>query len=241
MEQAVSSIKTAGARVVQPVKLTNIDETTDGGVEFIDDLMGIDTPLIPFAWWPLTLVLGHDLKPSLEAYLALFDNPKRVYTLKDLITFNQQHADVELPSGKPSSKCFDRFLTSIEHSGQDILLEAMDSQMSDEAYTKCLEATRGGIRKAIRKILADNEVDVIMGPADGPLANIAAAAGYPNAAVPLGFAEFNGRAFGMNIIAGANQEGKILQVMSAWEGTFGPHRPPPMLLSGESSPVMLPL
>ena len=81
----------------------------------------------------------------------------------------------------------------------------------------------------IQKSLHENGIDVIMGPADARIASVAAAAGYPVATVPLGFADFNGRAFGMNIIAPAGQEHEIFRVMSAWETTFGPRKPPPIL------------
>ena len=69
-----------------------------------------------------------------------------------------------------------------------------------------------------------------MGRADARIASVAAAAGYPVATVPLGFADFNGRAFGMNIIAPAGKEYEIFRVMSAWETRlFGPRSPPPIL------------
>ena len=89
--------------------------------------------------------------------------------------------------------------------------------------------TRSRTRTAIQRSLNENGIDVIMGPADARIASVAAAAGYPVAAVPLGFADFNGRAFGMNIIAPADHEHEIFRVMSAWKNTFGPRKPPPML------------
>lgn len=92
-----------------------------------------------------------------------------------------------------------------------------------------LKTTRSRTSTSIQKALDENEIDVIMGFADARMASVAAAAGYPVATVPLGFADFNGRAFGMNIIAPAGQEHNILRVMSAWETTFGPRKPPPML------------
>lgn len=71
-----------------------------------------------------------------------------------------------------------------------------------------------------------------MGPADGRIASVAAAAGYPVATVPLGFADFSGRAFGMNILAGPGGEGDTLRVMSYWAVTFPEGRlPPPMLVN----------
>ena len=71
-----------------------------------------------------------------------------------------------------------------------------------------------------------------MGPADARMASVAAAAGFPVGTVPLGYADFNGRAFGINLLAASGQESKIIEVMSAWEETFAQARkPPPMLVN----------
>lgn len=81
-------------------------------------------------------------------------------------------------------------------------------------------------------MLSDNGIDAIIGPADARMASVASVAGYAVGSMPLGYANFNGRAFGMNIIAGENGEAKILEIMSAWERTFpGARKPPPMLAS----------
>jgi amidase len=102
-----------------------------------------------------------------------------------------------------------------------------------------------GRTKGIDKILEKFELDVIIGPADSQLTKIAAAAGeiyindycteltilgYPVASLPLDYLEYNGRAFGMVAIAGANSEAKLFELMSAWESTFNPVKPPPLFL-----------
>ena len=57
-------------------------------------------------------------------------------------------------------------------------------------------------------------------------------AGYPIASLPLGYLDYNGRAFGMVAIAGANGEAQLFEVMSAWDIMFNPVKPPPMLVGG---------
>ena len=109
--------------------------------------------------------------------------------------------------------------------------------MSDERYRRGLEITRSRARTAIQNSLHENRIDVIMGPADARMASFAAAAGYPVATVPLGLADFNGGAFGMNLIARENEEGTLLQLMSAWEKTFGPRKPPTLPPSQETHPI----
>ena len=109
--------------------------------------------------------------------------------------------------------------------------------MTHKRYERGLATTRNQTRNAIEKSLKENDIDVIMGPADARIASVAAAAGYPVATVPLGFADFNGRAFGMNLIARENEEETLLQVMSAWEKTFGPREPPTLPPSQETAEV----
>lgn len=73
-------------------------------------------------------------------------------------------------------------------------------------------------------------MDLILGPADCRMAIVAAVAGYSVGNLPLGLANFNGRAFGMRVVASADEEGKIIQLMSAWEKTFPEARVPPSQL-----------
>lgn len=102
--------------------------------------------------------------------------------------------------------------------------------MTLETFNSALGSMRSTARAAINKTLSDYKIDVILGPADARIASVAAVAGYPVASLPLGFADFNGRAFGMNMIAEAGNEAKMLEVMNAWEKTFPEARaPPPML------------
>lgn len=108
--------------------------------------------------------------------------------------------------------------------------------MTNEEYNHGLKLLGGTAISSIQKTFKGFGVDVIIGPADARIASVAACAGYPVATVPLGFADFNGRAFGMNILAGSGGEGDILRVMSAWEATFLEERqPPPMLVNWKAT------
>lgn len=119
------------------------------------------------------------------------------------------------------------------HSGTDqsLLEQALTNDISRETFDNGLEYIRNRARDQILQSMKQNDVDVILGPSDGRMASVAACAGYPIATVPLGFADFNGRAFGMNVLAPANEEGAIFRLMSAWEGTFPDARAPPPLLA----------
>lgn len=50
--------------------------------------------------------------------------------------------------------------------------------------------------------------------------------------LPLGYLNFNGRPFGLCAIATANNEGLLLQLMSAWEENFNRDRKPPTWIGG---------
>ena len=116
-----------------------------------------------------------------------------------------------------------------------MLEAALETSISESEFRKGLRSLRSHARKSITQSLEDCKVDVILGPADARMASVAAAAGYPVGVVPLGFADFNGRAFGMNIIARDGEEYKILHAMRAWEDTFPDARcPPPMLVNWKS-------
>lgn len=46
------------------------------------------------------------------------------------------------------------------------------------------------------------------------------------AAVPLGYIESSGRPYGLQTIAPAGQEAKLVKFMAAWEQVFPPRRVP---------------
>lgn len=58
-------------------------------------------------------------------------------------------------------------------------------------------------------------MDVILVLTDARTASVAALAGYPHGVVPLGFADFNGRPFGLNVLARSGEEDKFLSFISA--------------------------
>lgn len=49
--------------------------------------------------------------------------------------------------------------------------------------------------------------------------------------MPLGYLDINGRAFGMVAIASKHQEATLVKLLSAWDDTFRPRKPPPMLVN----------
>jgi len=119
-----------------------------------------------------------------------------------------------------------------EQPKQDWFEAMLNLTMSQDLFETTLATLRKAGRAAIDKALRDNSIDVILGPSDCMFASMASAAGYPVASMPLGFADLNGRAFGVHVLARMGEEDKILRVMCAWEATFPEaRRPPPLLVN----------
>lgn len=75
---------------------------------------------------------------------------------------------------------------------------------------------------------------MVIASSDSRLSGVAAAGGMPIGNVPLGFAEFNGRAMGLSVMGLPGDEGTILRVMSAWERSLpGARAAPPGLVAWE--------
>lgn len=107
---------------------------------------------------------------------------------------------------------------------------AKNEIMSPAAYDETFARMRKTQLSDVLQNLDDNDVDVIIAPAGGRIASVASAAGCPVANYPLGFADFNGRAHGVNVIARPNDERALLRVMTMWEKTFPEARKPPLSL-----------
>ncbi|KAJ5724093.1 amidase signature domain-containing protein [Penicillium malachiteum] len=140
-----------------------------------------------------------------------------VKTMQDLVEFNNDH----------SSDCF-----SPGSPGQEILEGALKTSISPTTYDEYVGALRTNNKDlGIDATLQENEIDIIIGTPTGRAATVAALAGYPVGSVPLGYARFNGRPFGLAIFAPANAEALIISAMSAWEATFPKRIPPTQLVN----------
>ncbi|OAP60239.1 hypothetical protein AYL99_05241 [Fonsecaea erecta] len=157
------------------------------------------------------VVAAADFVRDINAYLATRVN-STVRNLQELIDFNERHAELELPPYSPN---------------QDRLRRAYQQSLTADEYNEHFEHLRHVARdQGIDFVLDTYGVDVIMAPADSLLISYAACSGYPIATLPLSYLDYNGRPFGLSVIARANQEALLIKVQSAWEATFGPRKPP---------------
>lgn len=155
-----------------------------------------------------------DMKRSLNEYLEDLEESE-VRSLAEVIEYNEKHADVELPPTHPR---------------QDFFTKSENQRTSTEEYDRHLKHLREVARdRGFEKVFESQGVDVIIGPTDSDLRSLAAAGGYPVCGMPLGYLDYNGRAFGMSAVARRGQDALLVKVMSAWEATFPPRKTPQWL------------
>jgi amidase len=115
------------------------------------------------------LLLEYELKADLNKYLA--ERGGRYKTLEDVIKFNEQNKEKEMP-----------------YFGQELFTESQAlGDLTDKAYIDLIAKSRKQTREeGIDALLRKNNLDALAGPY-GLLVSAAAGAGYPSIIVPMGF------------------------------------------------------
>jgi amidase len=170
-------------------------------------------------------VLQYEFKDGLNRYLAGAN--AKVKSLKDIIRFNEEHADKAMPYFKQE------ILESSQKKG------GLDRQEYREALAKNLRVARG----TIESIMLEHNLDAISGPSYGPswctdlvngdhfsgygLSTPAAVAGFPHITVPLGLV--HGLPIGFSFFGPAYSEPELIRIAYAYEQT-SKNRVAPQLL-----------
>ncbi|WP_051881771.1 amidase [Parvularcula oceani] len=168
-------------------------------------------------WADEFLVLQAEFKAGLNAYLADAAPQVEVRSLEELIAFNAQEAEEELPLF-----------------GQDILEDSQATGgLSDEEYKKALPRMLTAVRdNGIESLLAENEVDILVAPTSGPAFLIdpvsgdhyeggigagwmAAMAGTPHLTVPMGMVQ--GLPVGLSFFGAAWDDERVLAAGADYE------------------------
>lgn len=191
MEKAFAAMEAEGATIVRDIELEDEDGYGDAGFE----------------------VLLYEFKDGLNKYLSSRPDAQ-VKSLADVIQFNKDNADVEMP-----------------YFPQGILEMAEErGPLTDDKYQEAVEKSVRVSQNGIDNALAENDLDAIIGVTGGPAWPIdlingdhfgtgsstpAARSGYPNITVPAGFV--HGLPVGMSIFAGKYEEPKLIGLAYAFE------------------------
>jgi amidase len=205
-EAALAEMKRMGAVIVDPADIATVDQI--GRSE--------------------SLVLRYEFKADLNAHLAARGAGTAVRSLKDLIAFNDQNRDREMP-----------------YFGQEIFVQAdAKGPLTTPAYTQALAACRRLSRTlGIDQTMTKYRLDALVAPTSGPpsltdlvngdygpdgSSSPAAVAGYPHITVPMGYER--GLPVGLSFFGRAFSEPVLLRLAYAFEQATK-HRQPPRFLS----------
>ena len=211
MERAIAEMKSHGAIVVDPA-----DIPTKGkfdGSEFE--------------------VLLYEFKADLNTYLASLGAEAPVHSMKEVIAFNEQNRERELP-----------------HFGQEIFLKAQEKgPLTDKAYLDALEKNHRLARaEGIDAVMNQHQLDALITPTAGPAwvtdlvngdhetggsSSPAAVAGYPSVTVPAG--QVSGLPVGISFFGRVYSEPTLLKVAFAFEQATAARRPPRFLPTADLS------
>jgi amidase len=130
---------------------------------------------------------------------------------------------------------------------QGDLIKARDNVDAEEHIAALKEGLRAVAKNVLNAVFEREGVNIIAAPADSSLCIHAAASGmdfryptsfvvfannmftslgYPIATVPLGKLRYNGRPFGLCLVAKEDEEDKVLQFMAAYEAVSAPRAVP---------------
>lgn len=160
-------------------------------------------------------VLLYEFKEDLNKYLAARGGKYR--TLADLIKFNEENKDKEMP-----------------YFGQDIFIQAeAKPNLEDRAYRLALLQSKVLTQdQGIDAVIKKDNLDAIFAPSNSPTwmidlisgdcggsyigsSSLAAVAGYPNITVPAGF--ISELPVGVSFFGGAFTEPKLIKIAYAFE------------------------
>ena len=193
MEQCLALLKSEGAELVDPAILPSHGKYDDDEEQ----------------------VLLYEFKAGVNAYLAGLSGKPRVRTLADLIAFNREHREQEMP-----------------YFEQELFEKAQEKgPLTEKAYrdarARCVKLSRAeGIDALVAKhkldaIVAPTTVpatfnDLVLGDGNWPACTTpAAVAGYPHITVPAGFV--HGLPVGLSFFGPAWSEPALIKLAYAFE------------------------
>lgn len=213
-EAAIQRIEQLGATIVDNVVLPNINT--------------IGTPAYH--------VMSFEFKTLIARYLEGLGDATELRTIEDLIAFNEENADLEMPFFGQ-----EEFHAAAERGG-------LDDPQYLEYLQRCETLSR---TEGLDKVLAERQIDAIVSPFGGPATNVdlffgeawanfawpgglPAVSGYPHLVMPLGL--IRGLPVAFSFIGGPWSEPSLLKYAYALEQAMEP-RVAPQLLSTVTPPT----
>lgn len=202
MGDCIDIIKKRGATIVDPADIPTQGKFDDSELE----------------------VLLYEFKADLNSYLAALGPRAPVKSLKEIIDFNEQFSDREMP-----------------YFGQDLFLKAQaKGPLTDKAYRVALAKDQRMSRKeGIDFVMDKNKLDALIAPTGGPAwptdwvngdhftggySTASAVAGYPHITVPAGYVF--GLPIGISFFGRAWSEPTLIKFAYAFEQATRARRAP---------------
>jgi len=205
-DEAIAAMKAAGAEIVDPANLPYMEA---GSV---------------FQELPI-VVLNYEFKANINRYFQSLGPDAKIKTLTDLIRFNDEHRDREMP-----------------FFGQErLIMSEATTSLDDPEYRKAVETIQRMSRAdGIDALMARFRLDALVAPTASPgwlidhvrgdrfdggdSAGTAAIAGYPDITVPMGFVA--GLPVGVSFFGRAWSEPTLLKIAYAYEQATKRRQPP---------------
>lgn len=197
---------------LEPIFNDSIEAMKEQGAIIIDELEFASREGIGRAEG---LVLSYEFKHYLNAYLMNAPEAVKSRTLADLIEFNQEHADQEMPY----------FL-------QEIFVESQEKGLlNDPVYLKALEESNIAMQGVIDALMDEHSLDMIVMPSRNPAnsqdlingdhpsgggtSSYAAVSGYPSITVPMGY--IHGLPVSLSFVGRAYSEAPMIEASYSFE------------------------
>src|SRR3989440_736361 len=209
MTDCIDIMKKRGATLIDPADIPTAGKFDDSELE----------------------VLLYEFKADLNSYLASLGPRAPSKSLKEIIDFNEQYRDREMP-----------------YFGQDLFIKAQaKGPLTDKAYRNALAKDQRMSRKeGIDFVMDKNKLDALIAPTGGPAwttdwvngdhftggySTASAVAGYPHVTVPAGYVF--GLPVGISFFGRAWSEATLIKFAYAFEQATKARRAPQFMASAK--------